>query len=102
MFLKRKRTPQPPASIEFREPPPPQRKPRTPADPKQPERGKVADFVREIAWRKGEWAVYRSGLNSNSASAYVSIYRKKFPHTEWVARLDHDGLYTVFVRVLHV
>lgn len=122
MFLKRKRTQPPPvtttttsetvtvrtratnrptvpaSTIEFRDPPPAPKRP----DVEITRGGKVADFLREIAFRKGEWAVYRSGLTPNAASSYVSIYRKKFPHSEWVARRDLDGMYTVFVRVLYI
>lgn len=86
-----------PNAIEFREPPPPLR-----VKAAGSWKARAAEFTRAIAYRRGEWAVFRTGLNQGLAHAYASDYRKKFPHTEWVARREADGTYSLFARVLYV
>lgn len=84
-----------PDQIEFREPPMRSQASGTLAQ-------QAAEFVRAIAYRPGEWAVFRTGMVAGNAYATASQYRKRFPHTEWVARRDTDGLFTLFARVLYV
>lgn len=63
----------------------------------------VAEFLRKIAWRKGDWAVFRTGVTKQTAYVYASRYKKAFPHSEWVARKDKTGSkYTLYARVLYV
>lgn len=62
----------------------------------------VADFLREIAWRKGEWAIYREGMRPSTAYVYVSRFHKRFPHAEFTARKQDDGTATLYARVLYV
>jgi hypothetical protein len=59
----------------------------------------IADFLSKIAHRPGEWAVYRTNLQRGTAHAYASNLRKKFRKSEWLARKDRNGKYTLFVRV---
>lgn len=62
----------------------------------------LADFLREIAHRSGEWAVWREGLAPTTAYVYANRYRKQHTHAEFAARKQPDGSCTIYARVLHV
>lgn len=82
--------------IVFRDPPPIKRKRKTTG------LDEVQAFLTKIAWRKGEWAVYASGINKATAYTKASQYRKAFPHSEWTARPGRGTTYTLYARVLYV
>lgn len=87
-----------PLNIEFRQPP------QTAGRPQDGKTWKdyTAEFVNALAWHRGEWAVFRTGLKPSSAYAHAAMLRKQYPNAEWVARRDVDETHTVFVRVLYV
>lgn len=84
------------AGIVFRDPPAIKRPRKSQTDEE------VADFLRKIAWRKGDWAVFRTGMNKATAYTKASRYRKQFPHSEWVARPGRGSTYTLYARVLYI
>lgn len=81
--------------IEFRDPPP---LPRTPEETHD----NVQDFLRKIAWRPGDWAVFRSGLGPATANIRAATFKKHYPNSEWVVRPDGDGTCTLYARVLYI
>lgn len=89
-------TSNPTEGIVFRDPPPIKR------GRKSPTTVDAQDFLRKIAFRKGEWAVYRTGVNKATAYTMTSKLRKEFPHSEWVARPGRGKTYTVYARVLYI
>lgn len=82
--------------IEFRDPPP------VPPSAEETHQLPVEDFLRKIAWRPGEWAVFRSGLGPATANIRAATYKKHHPNSEWVVRPDDDGTSTLYARVLYV
>lgn len=91
-------SPPPITEIEFREPPNADRGGGRPPI----WRIYTADFLREIAYRPGEWAVYRTGLSRAYAHSVASLNRRMHPHSEWMVRPADDGTHTVYARVLCV
>lgn len=77
-------------NVEFRDPP-----------EQKFTRGAVQDFINSIAWKRGEWAVYRSNVNRGTAYASVAKYRKRYPHTQWRAVKEGEN-YTIFAKVIYV
>lgn len=60
-----------------------------------PPRSKVGNFVAALKERPGEWAEYPHPLKFASAS---SGYQRRYPNTEWTARLQPDGTYKAWAR----
>jgi hypothetical protein len=77
--------------IVFRTPPAPNRQGR----PSQ-----VINFLKVIADRPNEWAVYREGMKRDQAHALASQNRRRHKGSEWTARQHEDGLYTVYAKVV--
>ncbi len=77
--------------IIFRNPPEANRKGR----PSQ-----VINFLKAIGERPNDWAVYRESMGRDQAHALASQNRRRHKGSEWTARQNDDGSYTVYVRVI--
>jgi hypothetical protein len=70
---------------------------RQPPEPKNGSPFQVARFVDKLKDKPGEWGVYSTGNIARTGHSKAQQYKKRYPGTEWVVRLEDDG-YTVFGR----
>ena len=74
---------------------------RTPPEPNRQGRpSQVINFLKAIASRPNDWAVYRESMGRDQAHALASQNRRRHKGSEWTARQHEDGSYTVYARVV--
>lgn len=70
---------------------------RTPVGKAKGAQGKTQRFVAALKKRPNQWAIYKEKCSNG---VIVSSAKKTFPETEWTARKDENGTFTIYARYI--